>query len=278
MTPERFNLASSIEGRTALVTGGSSGIGEACVEAFREAGANVALTYSRGENSARAIQERLGGEDHISIHKLDLTSAESVRGLSGEVAQRWPDWLSRGIFVHNAAVGTATVKHYAEDPAEQIAALYQINTVAAHQLIADVVAKMEAVEGDEVRHIIGISSVGSRLAIFPDFNVADGASKAALDYIVRHMAAARVMDPRFNMNVVCPGATDTPMLRESFIDGLGNARAEFEKTHLPAQRFITPKQIADAVMFLCSEQARMIRGATIPVTGGLELRPGLLTE
>lgn len=278
----RYDLSNSFEGRTALVTGGSSGIGEKCADAFADCGGNVAITYAKGKDRAEAIQGRLGGPDRVSIHKLDLTSADSIGEVIGSVRERWSDWSGNGALVHSAAVGSATVKRYLPQEAteaDEIAAFYGINTIGSHLLIKATYEAMLADPSTARRDMVIISSVGSRLQVFPGFQIADGVSKAALAYLMDNYAALTVRDRRFRINTVCPGATDTPMLQASFLDQLDPAaRADFDAQHVPKGRVTPPEEIADLVLYLCSDLARAIHGATIDASTGLALRPGLITE
>lgn len=274
----RFDLSRSFEGRTALVTGGSSGIGKACVEAIADCGGTVAITYAKGRQRAEELQERIG-VDRSSIHALDMADHSSIHRLIGEVRDRWPEWARNGALIHSAAVGTATVKNYVAEGADELGAFYGINAIGTHHLMDATMGVMQEEEGQARRDLVGISSVGSTLQIFPGFNIADGVSKAAVDLIYRNFAARTVLDPRFRINVVCPGATDTPMLQASFLDHLSAAeRADFDARRAPKGRVTPPEEIADLIVYLCSDLAHAVHGATIDASSGLALRPGLITE
>jgi NAD(P)-dependent dehydrogenase (short-subunit alcohol dehydrogenase family) len=269
-----------IEDRTALITGGSSGIGEACARLLSDMGAKVAITYSRGEERAKKIQEQLGGPDNVSIHQMQLQDPKSIISTLDQVSEQWPNWAQSGMLIHSAAVGTATVAHHCpEKGPEQTAAFYGINTTATSTLLKTAIGIMDQAANPTRRDIVTLSSVGSLFQVFPSFNPDDGASKAAVAFYTKHLAAQKVLDPNYRVNVIAPGATDTPMLQESFLNSLSPAeRDHFDKHHFPNGGVTPPEDIAKIIAFLCSDLANAIRGATIDASAGLSGRPGLLTE
>src|SRR4051812_15006175 len=102
-----MDIAASVRGRTALVTGGSRGIGRRCVEALLEHGAQVAFTYNRHGDDARALASC--HPERASCHFLDLRSRDSVERCFSDVQSRWGELH---ILVNNAAAGSATVEDY----------------------------------------------------------------------------------------------------------------------------------------------------------------------
>lgn len=272
----RYDLAAGIEGKTVLVTGASSGIGKACAEALLACGAKVAGTYNRRPDGLRDLEENAPGL--FSSHAIDMGDGNSIRRVVDEVSRRWGDLDG---LVHSAGVGSATVVHYEADPYRQTDAFFRINATGTKTLLDATLAAMDRNQDYKARRdIVVISSVGSKLQIFPDFQSADAASKAAAADLALHEAGKRIHDARYRINVVCPGATNTSMLFESVLyhfEGDPTARAAFE-AQLPHGRLIQPDEIADFIVYLISDRAAAINAAVLDATSGLALRPGLVTE
>ncbi|WOX11059.1 SDR family NAD(P)-dependent oxidoreductase [Streptomyces sp. N50] len=255
--------------RNVLITGGSAGIGRACVRRFARGGDHVWFTYHSGrERAARLVAELAGTGGH---------PARAFEFRQGE----WPDHERLvaelpgpvDVLVNNAAVGSKTVEHYVPGPGHtQDAAFLQINAVGPLWLTEQLLPGMRA-RGRGT--IVNVASVGGGVAQFPGFRVADGMSKAALAYLTRHLAAELVHDP-VDVVAVCPGAVETPMFEASTLAGLTpRERATLEST-LPRGRLIAPTEIADLIWHLTGPLAALLHGAVLDASMGLGVRPGLL--
>lgn len=271
-TPPTIDLRASLEGRTALVTGGSRGIGKECVLSLLAHGANVAFTYNRGKETAEELVRQF--PDKLSCHQLDLQNAESILRCIEEVRKRWGNLH---ILVNNAAVGSATVAKYEADPARQDSAMFQINADGALKVCQAGIETMKGNTDDRQCKLINISSVGGGIQVFPHFRLADGMSKAAIAFLTKQLAA-ELVQTRIDVFAVCPGATDTEMFQESTLNSMTPGQREaFEKT-LPKGRLIDPAEIARLVTFLASEHSTVLHGSVLDASMGLGVRPGLITE
>jgi len=125
--------------------------------------------------------------------------------------------------------------------------------------------------------IINISSVGGGISAFPSFKRSDGMSKAAVAFLSKQIVADY---PRHRIDAftICPGAVDTRMFRESTLDPLPAEERNAFVASLPMGRLTEPQEIADLILFLCSPQATICRGAVINASLGLGVRPGLISE
>lgn len=265
-----IDIAASIRGRTALVTGGSRGIGRCSVEALLAHGAQVAFTYNRHEHDARALAE--SHPDRASCHFLELRDRASVARCFADVQQRWGDLH---IVVNNAAAGTATVEDYEPDPAKRDDALVDINAVGSLRVCQAAIHLMKQQASSVPRKIINVSSVGG-IQVFPSMRLADNMSKAAVVYMTQQLAAELVRES-IDVFAVCPGATDTEMLRKSTLDKLSeDARPRFI-ANLPKGRLINPQEVADVIVFLASAYSTVLHGAVLDLSMGLGVHPGLLT-
>lgn len=252
--------------RTVLVTGGSSGIGAAMVDAFVEAGFRVWFTYHTGEERARALLNRHGGAE-VAAFALELGNRAShdqlLHDLPGSV----------DVLVQNAGLGSKTVERVSSDPLEQDAALLRVNAIGPWWLTRQLLPQMEA-RGSGT--IILVSSVGGGVNQFPAFHPADGMSKAALAYLGKHLQA-RYAREAIDVFTICPGATDTPMFAASTLNDLPEEERERLIASLPGRRLIDPAEIARLTVWLCSEPARVLRGAVLDASLGLGVHPGLIT-
>jgi len=237
-----------------LVTGGSRGIGRAVSVGLGQAGARVAVNYWRNsaqaEETAAAIAAA-GGESLLV--KANVANPEDIERVFAAVQDRFGQL---DILVSNAASGV--LKSVLELTPRHWHWTMDINAGALLPLAQGAVRLM----GERGGRIIAVSSLGATRAI-PNY-AAVGASKAALESLVRHLAIE--LAPRgINVNAVSAGIVETDALkhfpnRESMI--------EHSRRRTPAGRLTTPEDVADVVLFLASDLARMVHGQTLVVDGG----------
>jgi NAD(P)-dependent dehydrogenase (short-subunit alcohol dehydrogenase family) len=267
---QKLDPTLGVRGRTALVTGGSRGIGRACAEALLVHGANVAVTYQRGQALAEELVQ--AWPERASAHFLDLRSRRSIEQCTDEVEGRWG---TIQILVNNAAAGSATIAHYEPDPRQVDSALIDINAKGMLWVCIAVIPRMKADSGSTPCKVINLSSVGG-LQTFPSMRLADNMSKAAVVSMSRQLAAEHA-HTGVDVFTVCPGATDTDMLRQSTLDRLqGDERRAFIE-RLPKGRLIAPEEVAVVILFLASGYSTLLHGATLDCSMGLGVHPGLIT-
>ena len=242
-----------LHGKTALVTGGSRGIGRAVAERLAGQGAEVLLTYVRHRTQAletMAAIEATGGR--CRVLRANLADEESLDALITELRVTVP---RLDIVVSNAASGVLR-------PAMELTARHwdwamDINARALLLLARQAVPMM--VPGGR---ILAISSIGAIRAV-PNYTVV-GASKGALESLVRHLAVE--LGPRgITVNTVSAGVVDTDALKK-FPNRDEIINASLART--PLGRLTTPGDVADVVLFLCSDLAGMIHGQVVTVDGG----------
>jgi NAD(P)-dependent dehydrogenase (short-subunit alcohol dehydrogenase family) len=252
---------------TVLITGGSSGIGEAMVRSFHKQGYDVWFTYNSGAGMAERLEKGLGGNS-IRSFKLDLSHKDAphqlVRQLPGT-----PD-----IMINNAGLGTATVKMMSSDPDEQDRLLMQVNAVGTLVLTR---AILEGMQKRGSGRIIFISSVGGGINVYPGFSLADGMSKAAVAFLGRQLAA-ELVHSAIRVFTVCPGATNTPMFASSTLDHLGEDDRKKVISGLPGGRLIEPSEIAAVTLFLAGKSADILHGSVIDASLGLGVNPAELKK
>ena len=243
----------TLDGRIALVTGGSRGIGKAISLELARRGANICFNYLRSHAAARAAEEEIAatGVD-VLRHRANLADDAAIQGLIDAVIGRFE---KIDILVNNAASGV--MRSSVEITEKHWDWTQSINARAPWRLAA--LASDHMAEGSRV---FNISSPGSTRVLAQYFPV--GVSKAALDAVTRYMAID--LGPKgIAVNGVSAGFVETDAL-DAFPDELGIKNVATRPT--PAGRTITPEDVAKVVAMLCSSDAEMIRGQVIVVDGG----------
>lgn len=247
--------ANSFRGKVALVTGGSRGIGRAIALELARRGADVAFNYLRNHQAAAETQRDIEALGVRCLRvRAHLGDSARIRELFAQVEQAFG---RLDILVNNAASG---VQRAAADLEEKHWDWTMNINARAPWLCAMEAARLMRDGGS----IVNITSLGSQRVLPYYFSV--GTSKAALEAITRYLAV-ELAPKGIVVNAVSGGYVETgalehfPNRQEMLAEGARN----------PAGRMLTPEDIAAVVAFLCSDDARMVRGQVIVVDGGLSL-------
>jgi NAD(P)-dependent dehydrogenase (short-subunit alcohol dehydrogenase family) len=242
----------SLEGRTALVTGASRGIGAATARALDAAGARVALV-ARSEADLTEVAADLVHDPLVIVGDLAEIDAPAAIAEQALVALGSVD-----VLVNNAAA--AARLDTVDTDAELIDGLHAVNVRAPLLLIAALLPSMQA---NGRGSIVNLSSV-SALVGTPR-RAAYAASKAALDGATRSLAME--LGPHgIRVNSVAPGVVDTALwAKNKTVPGV----VETVEEQTPLGRWATPEDIADVIVFLASDAARFVTGETISADGGM---------
>jgi 3-hydroxybutyrate dehydrogenase len=247
---------SSLSGRTALVTGGASGIGRAVAAAFSERGAHV-LVLDRDKDGARAVAEEVGGEALVA----DLSDGASI------------DALGLGSTVHaDILVNNAGVQHVAPiqdfDP-ERFAFIQRLMLEAPFRLVRALLPGMYERGWGRLVHV---SSVHGHRA--SPYKVAYVSAKHGLEGLSK-VVALEAAGKGVTSNTVCPGYVRTPLVEGQIADQArshGIDESEVLDTVLlartPVKRLVEPSEVAEMVCFLCGPGTDSVTGSTFLVDGG----------
>jgi 3-oxoacyl-[acyl-carrier protein] reductase len=241
-----------LDGKVALVTGGSRGIGAAVAERLAAGGADVALTYVRNEQRAEAVAGRIRARGRRTLPvRADGADAAAVTG----AVDRAADELGRlDILVANAGL-------YPYGPVEQVTVEELDHTLALHVRGVFLAAQAAARRMEDGGRFIAIGSCFAGRVPIPGIALY-AMSKAALGGLARGLA--RELGPRgITANVVHPGPTDTDMNPAS-----DRAAAEPQIADTALGRFGAPDEIAATVAHLAGPGGRWVTGAEILVDGG----------
>jgi 3-oxoacyl-[acyl-carrier protein] reductase len=253
----------TLQNKTALVTGASRGIGRATAVALASAGAHVLVHYGRSVQEAESlvagIRSRGGGADAI---RADLGTPEGATLLAKEVRSIVGERL--GVLVLNAGISKAA--RIADYTIEDFDNLFATNVRSPFFLVQQLLPVLA-----QGSNMIVISSIGAHAVVGkPDLDnpsiLAYASTKGALETLVRNWAA--ILGPRgIRVNAVAPGVIDTDMSNFAKTE----AGRELTLGMQALKRIGKPEDVADVVAFLASDAARWITGASIPVDGGSKL-------
>lgn len=242
-----------LEGKNVLVTGGSKGIGKGIAKAFVAEGANVAIV-ARGEEALKQAKEETPELVTMSADLMDREAREQVM-----------DWFTDtlgtiDILINNAGGSSGTTAMETDvDLFREALELNYLSSVHFSQMAA--AAMKEAGSGS----IVNISSIfGRESGGKPTYN----AAKAAMISFTKSFADEMIKDG-VRVNGVAPGSILHPTGNwQKRLDETPEKINQFVKDQIPAGRFGTVEEVADVVVFLASDRARWVSGATLNVDGG----------
>lgn len=257
-------MTRSLEGQIAVVTGGASGIGEACVRRLAEAGARLAVVdidAGRARDVARAMDK---GAGQARAYGLDVRDAKAVEAIAEAIEA---DLGAVDILVTSAGVLQMP------QPPEELSLADWDNVVAVDQrgvyLSCLAFGRLMARRGRG--SIVNIASIaGMRSMPLHAYAPAKAAVISMTECLAAEWGRSAV-----RVNAVAPGYTLTPALQAAIDDGRRDPTSLAENSALG--RLVTPDEIADAVAFLCSDDARAITGVTLPVDAGWLVAPSWQT-
>ena len=265
-----------LKDKNVIVTGGTSGIGQAIAVRMAAEGAHVAINYRRHpeeaaetdemvhealEESVRGIQKH--GVNHILV-QADVTSEKDIKEMFAETIARLG---GVDALVNNAGIQIRAASH--EMTAEQFDRVLRVNLRGAYLAAREAIRHFLAEE--KAGAIVNVSSV-HQLIPKPEY-VGYAVSKGGMENLTQTLAL-EYAGRGIRVNGVGPGATITPINR-SWVDD--PEKKEMVESHIPMGRAGTAEEMAAITAFLCSDEAAYMTGQTLFVDGGLTLYPDFRT-
>jgi NAD(P)-dependent dehydrogenase (short-subunit alcohol dehydrogenase family) len=251
----------SIKGKTAVVTGGSRGIGLMIARGFLEAGVTRVYITARKAEQVQAAGEELNKIGECVSVVADLSTQEGLDLFANEVSSRES---ALHILVNNAgAAWGAPIEEY---PASGFDKVLDLNVKGVFEMTKRLLPLLEkAATPEDPARVINIGSVdGIRVPVLE--NYAYSASKAGVHMLTRHLAH-HLVDRHINVNAIAPGPFPSKMTAFMF-----EAGEEIVAQSVPMGRVGRPDDVAGAAIFLSSRAGSYLTGAIIPVDGGVSTR------
>jgi enoyl-[acyl-carrier protein] reductase III len=246
-----------LRGKRALVTGASRGIGRAIALSLADVKVDVAINFFRHRAPAEAVAKEIESRGaRALLVRGNVADEAHVLRMFDEIEAAWG---GIDILISNAASGV--LKPVSELTLHHFHWTMDINAGALLPLVQHLLH----MPARGPRTVVAVSSLGAIRAI-PNYT-AVGASKAALESMVRHLAA-ELAPHGVRVNAVSAGTVDTDALKH-----FPNREQLLEESarRTPAGRMVTPQDVANVVVFLCTEYASMIHGQTLVVDGGYSI-------
>lgn len=258
-----------LKGQTALVTGGSSGIGEACARCLAKAGASVAVNYHSDPDAAEQIVDDIvaAGGAAIAI-KANVAKEEDVQAMFAQVLQKFG---TIDILVNNAGIQKDAA--FVEMTLDDWNAVINVNLTGQFLCARAAVQEFlrRGVRPDiscAAGKIICMSSVHEIIPWAGHVNYA--ASKGGIEMLMKSMAQ-ELAPKKIRINSIAPGAIATPINTDAW--STPEAKAKLLQL-IPAQRVGVPDDIGKAAVWLASDESDYVNGTTLFVDGGMTLYPG----
>ncbi|SCB13124.1 NAD(P)-dependent dehydrogenase, short-chain alcohol dehydrogenase family [Bradyrhizobium shewense] len=251
----------SFEGKVALVTGAASGLGLAAAKAFAESGASVALA-DWNENAARAAADELNARGHKAIGiRCNVADDAEVEAMVSRTVETFGRL--------DAAYNNAGVQNVLAETADTTREDYdRVMGVNLQGVWSCMKFELQHMRKQASGAIVNCSSLGGLV----------GGAERGIYHAAKHgihgftkSAALEYGTRGIRVNAICPGLIWTPMVDQMVTDGQGDALKAMEKS-IPMGRVGRPEEIANAVLWLCSDAASYVTGQSISVDGGFVMR------
>ena len=251
-------MAGRIEGRVAVVTGGCSGIGLATVKRFAAEGAKVVIG-DIADDAGKALVEELGGPDVATYVHVDVTSKEQVDALFKTAKDTYG---SVDIAFNNAGISPPEDDSILDTDLDAWRKVQEVNLTSVYLCCKAALPYMlEQKRGSIINTASFVAVMGAATS-----QISYSASKGGVLSMTRELGVQFAREG-VRVNALCPGPVNTPLLQELFAKD--EERAARRLVHVPMGRFGEPEEMANAVLFLASDESSFMTANTFLVDGGI---------
>jgi NAD(P)-dependent dehydrogenase (short-subunit alcohol dehydrogenase family) len=247
-----------LDGKTAIVTGGGSGIGRVTADLFATEGAKVVVADIHGEQAASTAAAIAAGGGQATAITVDVTNEKQVHAM---VERAVDTFGGLHVLVNNAGIFPDDDGGVLDTPPSTWELVMDVNLKGVWLGCRAAVPAMLASGGGSIVNVASfVAFVGAATA-----QVAYTASKGGVLSFTRELAVEYARQG-IRANSLCPGPIETPLLAELLADP---GRRQRRLTHIPIGRFGRPEEIAQAALFLASDEASFVTGSSMMVDGGI---------
>jgi len=251
-------MTGRLDGKVAVVTGGCSGIGLATVNRFVEEGARV-LIGDIDDQRGRELVGQLGGDEVAAYAHVDVTSKEEVDALFATAKDTWG---SVDIAFNNAGISPPDDDSILDTELEAWRRVQEVNLTSVYLCCKAALPYMlEQKSGSIINTASFVAVMGAATS-----QISYSASKGGVLSMSRELGVQFAREG-IRVNALCPGPVNTPLLKELFAKDA--ERAARRLVHVPMGRFAEPEELANAVLFLASDESSFITASTFLVDGGI---------
>jgi NAD(P)-dependent dehydrogenase (short-subunit alcohol dehydrogenase family) len=251
-------MAGRLDGRVAVITGGCSGIGLATVRRFLEEGAKVVIGDVDDPRGEELVAE-LGREDNMTYVHVDVTSKEQVDALFKTAKDTHG---SVDIAFNNAGISPPDDDSILDTELDAWRRVQEVNLTSVYLCCKAVLPYMlEQGRGSIINTASFVAVMGAATS-----QISYSASKGGVLTMSRELGV-QFARQGVRVNALCPGPVNTPLLQELFAKD--EERAARRLVHVPMGRFGEPEEMANAVLFLASDESSFITASTFLVDGGI---------
>jgi NAD(P)-dependent dehydrogenase (short-subunit alcohol dehydrogenase family) len=251
-------MAGRLDGKVAVVTGGCSGIGLATVQRFVQEGAKVVIGDIDDERGHELVGQ-LGGEDVATYAHVDVTSKDEVDALFRTAKERYG---SVDIAFNNAGISPPDDDSILDTDLDAWRRVQEVNLTSVYLCCKAALPYMlEQRSGSIINTASFVAVMGAATS-----QISYSASKGGVLSMTRELGVQFAREG-IRVNALCPGPVNTPLLKELFAKDA--ERAARRLVHVPMGRFGEPEEMANAVLFLASDESSFMTASTFLVDGGI---------